>query len=131
MMNLAEWILVIMLAITLLIFLIVAIILIIKLIHVAEEARKMIITGQGIAAKADDIVDNIKGVTSVGGIVKSFAKRAVEKQERRYAEEDAAREEIIKKAGEEAAAKARAEAAKSTVFNKRTRTSKKSGKTGT
>ncbi len=91
-MNIAEWILVIMLAITLFIFLVAGIVLIIKLIHLANEAKKIIMTGQGIAAKADDIVDNVKGMTSVGGIVKTFANHVVENQERRYAAEDAARE---------------------------------------
>ena len=69
-MNIAEWILVIMLAITLFIFLVAGIVLIIKLIHLANEAKKIVMTGQGIAAKADDIVDNVKGMTSVGGIVR-------------------------------------------------------------
>ena len=90
-MNVAEWILVVMLSVTLLIFLIAAIVLIIKLIHLADEAEKIVETGQGIATKADDIVDNVKGMTSVGGIVKTFANRVIENQERRYAAEDAAR----------------------------------------
>lgn len=42
--------------------------------------------------KADDIVDNVKGMTSVGGIVKTFANHVVSEQERKYAAEDAARE---------------------------------------
>lgn len=104
-MNIAEWILVIMLAVTLFIFLVAGIILLIKLIRLADEAQKIVLTGQGIAAKADDIVDNVKGMTSVGGIVKTFANRVVENQERRYAEEDAARA-----ADAEAAARAQAEA---------------------
>lgn len=90
-MNIAEWVLVIMLSAALLIFLILATVLIIKLIGLAGEAQKIIATGQGIAAKADDIVDNVKGMTSIGGIVKTFANHVVENQERRYAEEDAER----------------------------------------
>lgn len=90
-MNVAEWILVVMLSVALLIFLIAGIVLIVKLIRLAEEAQKIVATGQQIATKADDIVDNVKGMTSVGGIVKTFANRVVENQERRYAEEDAAR----------------------------------------
>ena len=89
-MNIAEWILVIMLAIALFIFLVAGIVLVIKLINLANEAKKIVITSQGIAEKADDIVDNVKGMTSVGGIVKNFANRVIEKQERKYAEEDAA-----------------------------------------
>ena len=90
-MNLAEWILVAFLSVALLCFLIVAIVLAVKLIHLADEAKKIVITGQSIATKTDDIVDNVKGLTSVGGIVKAFAHRVMANQERRYAAEDAAR----------------------------------------
>lgn len=112
-MDVAEWIIVGILSTTLFIFLIVAIILTIKLIKLSKDAKKIIATSQGIVEKADlmandmgnivdgvdNIVDNVKGLTSVGGIVKTFAGRVVENQERKYAEEDAARaaaEEIAK-----------------------------------
>ncbi len=122
-MNTAEWILVVMLSIALLIFLIAGIVLAIKLIGLTEEARKVIQTGQSIAMKADDIVDNVKGVTSVGGIVKTFANRIIEKQERKYAAEDAAEaaaQEVVDTIIDEAVA---AETAKNT-----TKTTKKSTK---
>ena len=90
-MNVAEWILVAFLSVALLCFLIVAIVLAVKLIHLADEAKKIVITGQSIATKTDDIVDNVKGMTSVGGIVKTFAQRVMANQERRYAAQDAAR----------------------------------------
>ena len=90
-MNVAEWILVAFLSVALLCFLIVAIVLAVKLIHLADEAKKIVITGQSIATKTDDIVDNVKGMTSVGGIVKTFAHRVMANQERRYAAQDAAR----------------------------------------
>lgn len=113
-MNVAEWILVVvLLSVTLLIFLISAIVLIIKLIFLAEEAKKIVQTGQGIAAKADDIIDNVKGMTSVGGIVKTFANRVVENQERRYAAEDAARAAAAAEA--EAAAQAAEKEARAAV----------------
>ncbi len=105
-MNVAEWILVVMLSCALLIFLIAGIVLAIKLIRLTEEAQKIVATGQQIATKADDIVDNVKGMTSVGGIVKTFANRVITNQERRYAEEDVARaaaEEIVTEAAEAAA----------------------------
>lgn len=108
-MNIAEWILVIMLSIALFVFLVAGIVLLVKLIHLAKEAERIVVTGQGIAAKADDIVDNVKGMTSVGGIVKTFANHVIDKQERRYAAEDAA-----EAAAEEAIAQAAvAEAKKS------------------
>lgn len=102
-MNVAEWILVIMLAVALFIFLVAGIVLIIKLINLANEAKKIVMTGQGIAAKADDIVDNVKGMTSVGGIVKTFANRVMENQEHRYAAQDAARDAAEQAAAAQAA----------------------------
>jgi len=107
-MNVAEWILVIMLAVALLIFLIAGIVLIVKLIDLSNEAKKIVETGQNIAIKADDIVDNVKGMTSVGGIVKTFANRVIEKQERRYAAEDAA-EQVASEVVDQAIADAVAE----------------------
>lgn len=109
-MNVAEWILVVILSVTLFVFLVASIILIIKLIILAGEAKKIVLTGQGIATKADDIIDNVKGMTSVGGIVKTFANRVVSEQERRYAAEDAVREEAVRK---EQVAKRRVSTAKS------------------
>lgn len=108
-MNVATWILVIMLSVALLIFLIAGIILAVKLIRLTEEAQKIVATGQNIATKADDIVDNVKGMTSVGGIVKTFANHVIANQERRYAEENIARE-----AAEEAVREAAAAAAETT-----------------
>jgi len=74
-MNTAEWILVIFLSVALLIFLILAIVLTIKLIGVTKEVKKIVIKGQDIADKADDIVDNVKDMTSVGGLVKTFVNK--------------------------------------------------------
>ena len=65
-MNTAEWILVIFLSVALLVFLILAIVLVAKLIGITKEVKKIVITGQGIA-------DNIKDMSSIGGIVKTFA----------------------------------------------------------
>ena len=74
-MTVAEWILVAFLSVALLVFLIVGIVLIVKLMAVADEAKKIIITSQGIAEKTDDIVDNLKDMTSIGGVVKTFTKQ--------------------------------------------------------
>lgn len=112
-MELATWILVVILSLTLLIFLIAGIVLAIKLIRLTEEAQKIVATGQDIATKADDIVDNVKGMTSVGGIVKTFANRVIENQERRYAEEDAAREAAAAAAASAASTSAKKSSAKS------------------
>ena len=118
-MNVAEWILVVMLSVALLIFLIAGVVLIIKLIRLAEEAKKIVETGQQIATKADDIVDNVKGMTSVGGIVKTFANRVVEDQERRYAE-DMAREAAAAEAAKAERAAKRAEAAEKVAKTEQT-----------
>ncbi|MBR3220275.1 hypothetical protein IKF76_00170 [Candidatus Saccharibacteria bacterium] len=74
-MEIATWILVIFLSITLFVFLVVGIILIIKLIGFTNEAKKIVLTGQSIAEKADDVVDNVKDMTSVGGLVKTLVDR--------------------------------------------------------
>lgn len=107
-MNTAAWILVIFLSVALLIFLVLGVVLLIKLIKLSEEAKKIVATGQQIATKADDIVDNVKGMTSVGGIVKTFANHVISQQERRYAAEDAAEmaaEEVVEEAAKKATKK--------------------------
>lgn len=71
-MNVAEWILVVILSVTLLIFLIVGIILIVKLIGITNEAKKVVLKGQEIASKTGDVVENVKGMTSVGSLVKTY-----------------------------------------------------------
>ena len=71
-MNVAEWILVAILSITLFIFLIVGIILIIKLIGLTKEVGKVVEEGQDIAENANGIVSNVKGMTSIGGTVEMF-----------------------------------------------------------
>jgi biopolymer transport protein ExbB/TolQ len=74
-MNTAEWILVMFLSVALLIFLILAIVLTVKLIGITKEVKKIVIKGQDIADKADDIVENVKGMTSVGGLVKTLVNK--------------------------------------------------------
>ena len=63
-METSAWILIFMLSIMLLIFLLV------KVIQLIKETRKIVDVSQGIVNKADDIVDNVKQVSAVGGIVK-------------------------------------------------------------
>ncbi|MBQ6605438.1 hypothetical protein IJH66_00410 [Candidatus Saccharibacteria bacterium] len=77
-MNVAEWILVAFLSLALLVFLIVGIILLVKLIGLTKEAQKIVVKGQDIAAKADDVVDNVKDMTSIGGVVKTFSEKIIE-----------------------------------------------------
>ena len=71
-MNVAEWILVSILSITLFIFLVVGIVLIVKLIGLTKEAEKVIEESQDIAENANGIVSNVRGMTSIGGSVEMF-----------------------------------------------------------
>lgn len=123
-MEIATWILVVMLSVALLIFLIAGIILALKLIQLSEEAKKIIATGQQIATKTDDIVDNVKGMTSVGGIVKTFASRVVENQERRYREQDEAREAAEEAVNEAVREEAKREASAQAKVTKKKTTKK-------
>ena len=84
-METPAWILVFILSITLFLFLLVGIILVIRLIGVTKEAKKIMLQGQTIAEKADDIADNVRDMTTVGGLVKYFTENYLEKAERKNA----------------------------------------------
>ena len=71
-MNVAEWILVAILSITLFIFLVVGIVLIVKLIGLTEEVGKVVEESKDIAENANGIVSNVRGMTSIGGSVEMF-----------------------------------------------------------
>ena len=77
-MNVAEWILVVILSITLFVFLVVGIILMIKLLGLTDEARKVVIRSQDIADNANGVVSNVRGMTSIGGVVQTFVDKYVE-----------------------------------------------------
>lgn len=70
--NVAEWIIVGILSFTLFVFLILGIILLVKLIKLTKQAKMVVETGQSIADKADDIADNIKDMTSIGGLARGY-----------------------------------------------------------
>ncbi|MBQ2660269.1 hypothetical protein IJF86_02550 [Candidatus Saccharibacteria bacterium] len=77
-MNIAEWILVGFLSVALLVFIIVGIIALIKWNHLVDEAKKVVIKGQDIATTANDIAENVKGMTSLGKIVKTVSDNVVD-----------------------------------------------------
>lgn len=77
-MNVAEWILVVMLSVTLFIFLVVGIVLMVKLLGIADEARKVVVRSQDIADNANGVVSNVRGMTSIGGVVQTFVDKYVE-----------------------------------------------------
>lgn len=70
-MNIAEWILVSFLSVALLLFLILGIVALIKWNSLVEEAKKVVVKSQDIAATANDIAENVKGITSVGSLVQA------------------------------------------------------------
>lgn len=100
-MNVAEWILVAILSITLFIFLIVGIILVVKLIGISKEVKKVVVEGQDIAKNANGIVSNVKGMTSFGGTVQMFMDKYVNPKLKEKMKEDKAKEEKEKKDGRE------------------------------
>ncbi len=76
-MNVAEWILVAILSITLFIFLVVGIVLLVKLIGLTKEVKKVVEEGQDIARNANGIVTNIKGMTSLGGAIQALVDKYI------------------------------------------------------
>lgn len=74
-MNVAEWILVAILSITLFIFLVVGIVLMVKLMEVSDEMKRVAIKGQYVADNANDVVTNVKGMTSIGGTVEMLVNK--------------------------------------------------------
>ena len=77
-MNVAEWILVVILSITLFVFLVIGIVLMVKLLGLTDEARKVVIKSQDIADNANGVVLNVRGMTSIGGVVQTFVDKYVE-----------------------------------------------------
>ena len=76
-MNVAEWILVAILAVTLFIFLVVGIVLMVKIIGMTGEAKRVIIKSQDIADNANGVVANVRGLTSVGGTIEMLVDKYV------------------------------------------------------
>ena len=76
-MTVAEWIIVAILSMTLLVFLIVGLILFVKLIGLTKEAEKVVVESQDIAKNANGIVTNVKGMTSIGGTVEMFVDKYI------------------------------------------------------
>ena len=76
-MNVAEWILVAILGITLFIFLVIGIVLMLKLLELSDELKRVAIKGQYVADNANDVVTNVKGMTSIGGTVEMLVDKYV------------------------------------------------------
>lgn len=103
-MNTPEWIIVVILSVTLFAFLITGIVLLCVLISLSKEIRKVVIESQDIARNTNGIVTNIKGMTSIGGTLELFVDRYIvpkvrekirevkESKERKEEEEEYGRE---------------------------------------
>jgi hypothetical protein len=76
-MNTAEWILVSILGITLFVFLVVGIILMVRIFGLVDETKRVMQKGQDIADNANDVVSNVRGLTSVGGTVEMFVDKYI------------------------------------------------------
>ncbi|MBQ2659469.1 hypothetical protein IJF85_00620 [Candidatus Saccharibacteria bacterium] len=76
-MNVAEWILVVILSVTLLVFLIVGIVLMSKTFGLVAEAKKVVAKSQDIAENANGVVTNVRGMTSIGGTVEMLVDKYV------------------------------------------------------
>lgn len=87
-MNTAEWILVIILSVTLIIFLIVGIVLLVRLISLSKEVEKVVVEGQDIAKNANGIVSNVKGMTSIGGTVELLVDKYINSKLREKIKEE-------------------------------------------
>lgn len=81
-MNVAEWIIMVILAATLFVFLLLGIIVFIKVLKLLKETRRFIATGQEFADKASGVANNLYEMTLVGSI-SGLAKR-IKKQYNRF-----------------------------------------------
>ena len=87
-MNTAEWILVAILSTALLVLIILAICLLVKLIKIAKGTEKIVQKGQDIVAKTENVVEKVKGMTSVGSIFKTFADKYINQKFNKHFEEE-------------------------------------------
>ncbi|MBR2831193.1 hypothetical protein IKE83_02435 [Candidatus Saccharibacteria bacterium] len=76
-MNVAEWIIVAILSLTLLAFLIVGIILMLKLMDLSKDAQRIIAKGKDLADNANGVVSNVKGMTALGGTMEMIVNKYV------------------------------------------------------
>ena len=76
-MNVAEWILVAILAVTLMVFLILGIILMVRVLGMTDEMKRVLMKSQDIADNANGVVTNVRGLTSVGGTVEMLVDKYI------------------------------------------------------
>ncbi len=76
-MNVAEWIIVAILSLALLVFLIIGIVLMVRILGMTDDAKRVLMKGQDIADNANGVVSNVRGLTSVGGTVEMLVDKYV------------------------------------------------------
>lgn len=76
-MNVAEWIIVAILSMTLMVFLIVGIVLLVKLIGLSKSLEQVVVEGKDVVRNANGVVSNVKGMTSIGGAVEMLVDKYV------------------------------------------------------
>ena len=76
-MNVAEWILVAILSVTLFVFLVIGIILMVKMFGLVDESKRVVRKSQDIAENANGVVTNVRGLTSVGGTVEMLVDKYI------------------------------------------------------
>lgn len=99
-MNTAEWILVAILAATLFVFLVVGIVLLIKLIDLIKGIKGIVAEGEDVVKNTNGIVQNIKGMTSIGGTVEMFVDKYINPKLKEKKKEPKERSENGGKSGE-------------------------------
>ena len=85
-MDTASWIIMIILAVTLFIFLLLSIIVLVKIMKLIKEARHFIETGQEVADKASGVASNLYDMTLVGGLTGLVKK--IRKKYNKYKEDE-------------------------------------------
>lgn len=100
-MNVAEWIIVAILSMTLLVFLILGIVLIVRLLDVSKEVKKVVVDSQDVVKNTNGIVANVRGMTSFGGTMEMFIDKYLNpKLKEKFKEKTKERSENGRKSGE-------------------------------
>lgn len=99
-MNTAEWIIVVILSVTLFVFLVLAIRMLMTLNDVTNEAKKVVEKGQEVIKNTNDVVTNIKGMTALGGVVQTLTEAYVEPKLEKMKQKQAEKQERIQKVEE-------------------------------
>ena len=76
-MNIAEWILVAILSLTLFIFLVTGICFLAKLIKLTGKIGEAVEKGEAIADNVNGIAENVRGMTSIGGAIELFVNKYI------------------------------------------------------